>query len=207
MSTNKNLLNRCDWCLSSETYINYHDKEWGVPTISDKKQFEFLVLESAQAGLSWSTILNKRENYKNAYFDFDTLKISNLNNDDISILLENKGIIRNKLKIQSSINNAKQFIKIQKEFGSFSAYIWKFTNYKVIVNNWNNIKEIPSKTSLSEQISIDLKKRGFKFLGATIIYSHLQALGIVNDHINTCFRYHEIIESYSNFYQDLKNIL
>lgn len=179
---------RCPWCEKDELYIKYHDEEWGVPVYDDRVFFEFLVLESAQAGLNWLTILKKRENYRKAYFNFEIEKVSKFDNKKIDELMENNGIIRNRLKIESSINNAKKFLEIQKEFGSFSNYIWGFTNGKVIKNQWKDIKEIPASTELSDRIYKDMKKRGFKFLGSVTIYSFLQATGIVNDHIEKCFK-------------------
>ena len=187
-------LKRCDWCTGSELYMEYHDKEWGVPVFDDRKHFEFLVLESAQAGLSWITILKKRENYRKAYDGFDPKKVALYGDKKKSELLDNSGIIRNRLKIEASINNAKHFLEIQKEFGRFSDYIWSFTKGKPIKGKWKNLEDIPAKTELSDRISADLKKRGFKFLGSTIIYSHFQATGIVNDHITNCFRYKQLGE-------------
>lgn len=183
--------NRCEWCLSDPIYIRYHDEEWGIPVHNDKIHFEFLVLESAQAGLSWITILKRRDGYKKAYDEFDVEKISKYDRKKIEELLNNKDIIRNKKKIESSIANAKAFIGIQKEFDSFDNYIWSFTNGKPIINSYKNIEDIPAKTELSEKISKDLKKRGFSFLGPTIVYSYLQAVGIINDHVVDCFRYKE----------------
>ena len=183
---------RCEWCTGSEIMIKYHDSEWGEPVFDDKKQFEFLMLESAQAGLSWITILKKRENYRKAYDNFDPKKVAKYGEEKKLELLDNAGIIRNKLKIEASISNAQNFLKIQKEFGSFSDYIWGFTDGKPVVGKWKNIQEIPAKTELSDKISGDLKKRGFKFLGSVTVYSHLQATGIVNDHVVDCFRYKEL---------------
>ena len=185
-------MNRCDWCLSSELYMNYHDKEWGVPVFDDNIHFEFLVLESAQAGLSWITILKKRENYRMAYDNFDPNKVALYNEAKKDELLKNVGIVRNRLKIEASITNAQNFLKVQKEYESFSNYIWGFVNNKPIIGKWKNLNDIPPKTELSDTISKDMKKRGFKFLGSTIIYSHLQATGIVNDHLTDCFRYNEL---------------
>lgn len=185
-------MKRCDWCIGSELMMDYHDKEWGVPLFDDNKHFEYLILESAQAGLSWMTILKKRENYRKAYDNFDPKKIAKYDNEKKAQLLDNAGIVRNKLKIESSINNAQKFLEIQEEFGSFSNYIWGFTNNKPVVGKWKNSEEIPSKTELSDKISKDLKKRGFKFLGSVTVYSYLQAIGIVNDHLIDCFRYNEI---------------
>jgi DNA-3-methyladenine glycosylase I len=184
-------MKRCPWGTSDELYIRYHDEEWGVPVYDDRKQFEFLVLESAQAGLSWHTILKKRENYRKAYDGFDPFKVAQYDEQKVEQLMQNAGIIRNRRKIESSINNARLFLDIQKEFGSFCNFIWGFVGGKPLVNHWEDISEIPAKTELSDSISNDLKKRGFKFLGSTIIYSHLQATGIVNDHLKSCFRWLE----------------
>ena len=188
-------MKRCEWCTSSELYIKYHDTEWGVPVFDDQKHFEFMVLESAQAGLSWITILNKRENYRKAYDNFDPKKVARYTEAKKEKLLANAGIVRNRLKISASITNAQNFLEIQKEAGSFSNYIWSFVNNKPVIGKWKTLEDIPAKTDLSDRISLDLKKRGFKFLGSTIIYSHLQAAGIVNDHLTSCFRYKEIKES------------
>ena len=184
-------LNRCEWCEGSDLYRDYHDKEWGVPVFDDRKHFEFLVLESAQAGLSWITILKKRENYRRAYDGFDPQKIARYGEKKKASLLSDPGIVRNKLKIEASINNAKRFLEIQKEFGSFSDYIWGFTKGKQVVGRWKTLTEIPPKRDFSDLLSADMKKRGFKFLGGTIMYSHMQAAGIVNDHLIGCFRYKE----------------
>ena len=183
---------RCPWSLKDEIYIRYHDEEWGVPVFDDRKQFEFIVLESAQAGLSWHTVLLKRENYSKAYYDFDAEKVANFTEKDIERLLNNPGIIRNRMKIEASIANARAFLEVSKEFGSFSKYIWGFVGGKPIVNGWSFISEIPAETELSLQISKDMKKRGFRFFGTKIVYAHLQAVGIVNDHIKSCFRFKEI---------------
>lgn len=185
---------RCPWCEGDQLYIKYHDEEWGVPNHDDRKHFEFLVLESAQAGLSWITILRKREGYRSAYNNFNPVIVAGFDDKKVEELLRNEGIIRNRLKIEASINNAKRFIEIQKEFGSFDEYIWKFVDFKPIVNTWESISEIPAKTELSVAISKDLKKRGFKFLGPVIVYSHLQATGLINDHIVDCFRYRQVIK-------------
>lgn len=184
-------LKRCAWCLGDDLYTEYHDKEWGVPVYDDLKHFEFLVLESAQAGLSWITILRKRENYRKAYDGFDPEKVARYGEKKKASLLADAGIVRNRLKIEASINNAKRFLEVQKEFESFSNYIWSFTKGKQVVGKWKKLEEIPAQTELSNRVSADLKKRGFKFLGGTIIYSHLQATGIINDHITSCFRYKE----------------
>jgi DNA-3-methyladenine glycosylase I len=185
---------RCSWCGNDPLYVKYHDEEWGVPVHDEKKHFEFLVLESAQAGLSWKTVLVKRPNYFKAFDQFDPLKIAKYDSDKISALLLNEGIIRNRLKIMAAITNAQKFIEIQKEFGSFEKYIWGFVNNKPVINTFTKISEIPASTSLSDKISKDLIRRGFKFVGSTIIYAHLQATGIVNDHLTGCFRYKEILE-------------
>lgn len=184
-------MNRCPWCGNDALYIKYHDEEWGVPVHDDRKHFEFLVLESAQAGLSWITILRKRENYRAAYDNFDPVKVSKYDEDKINELMNNPGIIRNRRKIEASINNAKCFLKIQEEFGSFDNYIWGFVKGSPVKGCWENISEIPANSPLSDEVSKDLKKRGFKFLGSTIIYSHLQATGLINDHITSCFRNNE----------------
>jgi DNA-3-methyladenine glycosylase I len=185
-------MKRCEWCLGSELYREYHDTEWGVPVFDDRKHFEFLVLESAQAGLSWITILKKRENYRQAYDGFDPVKVARYSEAKKKKLLENAGIVRNRLKIEASITNARHFLEIQKEAGSFSAYIWSFTKGKQLTGQWKNLSELPAKTELSDRIAADLKKRGFRFLGSTILYAHLQATGIVNDHLTSCFRHKEV---------------
>jgi len=182
-------MNRCDWCGNDPLYVKYHDEEWGKPIHADRKHFEFLVLESAQAGLSWITVLRKRENYRKAYDDFDFNKVAKYDDEKVLELIQNEGIIRNKLKIVASINNAVMFIKIQEEFGSFDAYIWAFVNNSPIINHWDCIENVPATSELSNIVSKDLKKRGFKFLGSTITYAHLQATGIINDHIKNCFRF------------------
>ena len=178
---------RCGWCLSSDLYKEYHDKEWGIPVYDDTKLFEFLILETFQAGLSWITILNKRENFRKAFDDFNYQKIANYSEDKIQELLLDAGIIRNKLKVYSAVSNAQAFIKVQEEFGSFSKYIWGFVNGKPIDNNRKSLKEVPATTPLSDAISKDLKKRGFKFVGSTVVYAHMQATGMVNDHVEDCW--------------------
>lgn len=185
-------MERCPWPGNDPLYIKYHDEEWGVPVHDDRKQFEFLVLESAQAGLSWITILRKRENYRRAYEGFDPVKVAAFDEEKVEELLKNEGIIRNKRKIEASINNAKMFLKIVEEFGSFDKYIWSFAGFQPVINSWKDISEVPAATELSDAISKDLKKRGFKFLGSTIVYSHLQATGLINDHLISCFRYKEL---------------
>ncbi len=195
MENNINL-ERCPWCLKDEMYIKYHDEEWGVPVFEDRKQFEFIVLESAQAGLSWYTVLSRRERYREAYLGFDPEKVANFKEKDVEKLLNNPGIIRNRMKIEASVTNAKAFMEIGKEFGSFSKYIWSFVDGKPVINGYNSIYEIPAETELSLSISKDLKKRGFRFFGPKIVYAHLQAVGIVNDHIRSCFRYKELTETF-----------
>jgi len=185
-------MRRCDWCKGDELYIKYHDEEWGVPVHDDIKHFEFLILEGVQAGLSWLLVLKKRENYRKAYDNFDPVKVANFDKNKIEILMNNDGLIRNRRKIEASINNAIRFLEIKDDFGSFNDYIWDFVDNKPIINSWKNIFDIPSKTKLSDMISLDLKDRGFKFVGSTIIYSHMQAIGLVNDHIVDCFRYNQI---------------
>ena len=170
----------------------YHDTEWGVPLHDEQKLFEFLILEGMQAGLSWSTILNKRENFRRAFAEFDVEKVARFGKRDINRLLKDAGIIRNRLKIEAAINNAQRFIEVQNEFGSFDAYIWGFVDGKPIKNGFKSLKEIPAKTPLSDAISKDLKARGFKFVGSTIVYAHMQATGMVNDHTVDCFRYEEV---------------
>ena len=185
-------LKRCDWVNSDPLYIEYHDQEWGVPVKDDKTLFEFLILETFQAGLSWVTVLKKRENFREAFDHFDYKKIAKYDECKFQELIENKGIIRNKLKIKAAISNAQAFMDIQKEFGSFSTYIWSFTNDRIIQNNFVNSKQVPATTELSDTISKDLKKRNFKFVGSTVIYAHMQATGMVNDHTKDCFRHHDL---------------
>ena len=180
--------NRCPWTSDDKLMIKYHDKEWGVPLHNDRKLFEFLILEGFQAGLSWKTILYKRENFRKAFDSFDYNKIAKYDKRKINSLLKDAGIIRNKLKIKGAIANAKAFIQVRKEFGTFNKYIWGFVNGKPIQNNFKSSTEIPVKTKLSDLISDDLKKRGFKFVGSTIVYAHMQATGMVNDHVTSCFR-------------------
>ena len=178
---------RCGWCLSSDLYKRYHDEEWGVPVYDDQKLFEFLILETFQAGLSWITILNKRENFRNAFDNFDYKKIAAYSEDKIHELLLDAGIIRNKLKVYSAVSNAQAFIKVQKEFGSFAKYFWDFVDGKPIDNQRKSLKEVQATTPLSDTISKDLKKRGFKFVGSTVVYAHMQATGMVNDHVEDCW--------------------
>ena len=183
---------RCTWPGEDPLYIRYHDREWGIPIHSDRKLFEFLILEGAQAGLSWITVLKKRPAYRKAFDNFDFNKVARYKERKIKQLLNNPGIIRNKLKIRSAISNAKAFIEVRKEFGTFNKYIWQFVDGKPIQNCFNDMKDIPATTELSDQISKDLKKRGFNFVGSTIVYAHMQATGMVNDHTMDCFRYREI---------------
>lgn len=180
---------RCPWSTNDPLYIKYHDEEWGDPVHDDRKLFEMLILEGAQAGLSWITILRKRENYRLAFDNFDAKKISRYDKKKISQFLKNEGIVRNRLKIDATIQNAKCFLEVQKEFGSFNKYIWQFTGGKPIKNNFKTLKEIPPKTIISDTMSKDLKKRGFKFTGSTICYAFMQAVGMVNDHVIDCFRH------------------
>ncbi len=185
-----NELQRCPWSGTDPLYVQYHDEEWGVPVHDDKKMFEFLILESAQAGLSWITILKRREGYRKAFANFEAEKVALFKDEDVERLMQDVGIIRNKAKIVAAINNAKIFLQIQREHGSFCNYIWSYLpNSKPIKNQFKSQKEVPANTPLSDKISKDLKKRGFKFFGTTICYAHLQAVGMVNDHIISCFRH------------------
>lgn len=183
---------RCGWCIGDPLYEQYHDEEWGVPVFNDDKLFELLILETFQAGLSWITILRKRENFRKALDGFDYKKIAGYGDKKIGELLQDEGIIRNRLKIHATVTNARAFIQTQKEVGSFSSYIWGFTDGKPVKNNITNYRKAPANTPLSDQISKDLKKRGFKFVGSTVVYAHMQATGMVNDHEVSCFRYHEV---------------
>jgi DNA-3-methyladenine glycosylase I len=178
---------RCAWCEKDELYRNYHDNEWGKPVYDDETIFEFLILETFQAGLSWYTVLAKRENFRKAFDHFDWNKIANYSEDKMAELAEDTGIIRNKLKIKATVTNAKAFIKTQEEFGSFSKYIWGFVEGKPIDNQPQTLKDVPATTPISDALSKDLKKRGFKFVGSTVVYAHMQATGMVNDHIMECF--------------------
>jgi DNA-3-methyladenine glycosylase I len=180
--------NRCNWCVGIDLYEKYHDEEWGVPVYDDQKLFEFLLLETFQAGLSWITILKKRENFRVAFDHFDYLKVALYTEDKIQELMQNAGIIRNQLKIRAAVTNANSFIKIQEEFGSFSNYIWAFTDNKTIVNRPSSLKEVPATSDVSDKISKDLKKRGFKFVGSTVVYAHMQATGMVDDHVTYCWK-------------------
>lgn len=184
--------NRCTWCLGNPLYEAYHDEEWGVPVYDDATIFEFLILETFQAGLSWITVLRKRENFRKAFDNFDYKTIANYNQNKIDELLKDVGIIRNKLKVNATISNAQAFMKVQDEFGSFSKYIWGFVDGKPIKNECKTMQDVPATTAISDTLSKDLKKRGFKFVGPTVVYAHMQATGMVNDHVKDCFRYHEV---------------
>jgi DNA-3-methyladenine glycosylase I len=183
---------RCQWCLGFDDYVKYHDTEWGVPAYSDDVHFEFLVLESAQAGLSWATILKKREGYRKAFANFDYRVVAEYPESRVQELMQNAGIIRNALKIKAAINNAERFMEVQQEFDSFSDYIWRFVDGKPIQNHYQSTSEVPATTEASDKLAKDLKKRGFKFLGSTTIYAHMQATGLVNDHMPHCFRHKEV---------------
>jgi len=183
---------RCGWCLGSPLYIRYHDEEWGVPEHDDRRLFEFLTLEGAQAGLSWSTILNKREGYRKAFAGFDPVKVARFGPRDVARLMQDAGIVRNRLKITSTIGNARAFLRVQKEFGSFAAYIWQFVGGRPMVNHWKTLKQVPATSKESDALSRDLKSRGFRFVGSTICYAHMQATGMINDHLTVCFRHAEV---------------
>lgn len=183
---------RCAWVGSDPLYVQYHDQEWGVPVYDDQKLFEFLILEGAQAGLSWLTILKRREGYRQAFANFDPQKVAKFSEKDIANLLNNPAVIRNKLKIRSAVNNAQKFLQIQKEFGSFSNYQWQFVDNKPVQNKWAKNEQVPAVTKQAENFSKDLKRRGFNFVGPTIIYAHMQAVGMVNDHTIDCFRYGQV---------------
>lgn len=185
-------VNRCPWCLGFPEYITYHDTEWGLPVHDDRIHFEFLVLESAQAGLSWATILKKREGYRKAFADFDYRVVADFPESYVQELLQDPGIIRNALKIRAAITNARRFMEVQQEFGSFSSYIWRFVGGQPIQNAPKTMKEVKATTPESDLLAKDLKKRGFKFLGSTTLYAHMQATGLVNDHLDTCFRKNEV---------------
>jgi DNA-3-methyladenine glycosylase I len=180
---------RCQWCLKFEQYIQYHDEEWGVPVHDDRKHFEFLTLEGAQAGLSWATVLKKRDGYRKAFAEFDPSKVSKFTTIRVEKILQDPGIIRNRLKVNSVVNNAKRFLEVQKQEGSFDNYIWSFVGGKPIQNKRKTLKEIPPTTKESDALSNDLIKRGFKFVGSTVVYAHMQACGLVNDHLVDCWRY------------------
>lgn len=192
-------MKRCDWVENTfDEYILYHDKEWGIPVHDDNIHFEFLTLEGAQAGLSWAMVLKKRANYRKAFAGFDPIKVAGYNESKIQQLLRDPGIIRNQLKVRSTVTNAKAFLKIQEEFGSFDQYIWSFVGGEPMVNGWSKMSEIPATSKESDALSNDLKKRGFKFVGSTIIYAHMQACGLVNDHTTDCFRYKELTSNTVN---------
>ena len=183
---------RCSWCGDDPLHVAYHDEEWGVPVFDDRTLFEFLILEGAQAGLSWSTILNKREGYRRAFDGFDPAIVARYDGPKISALLSDPGIVRNQLKIGAAVTNAQAFLRVQEEWGRFSVYIWSFVEGRPVQNTWRSLSEIPSTTPLAETISKDLKARGFRFVGPTIVYAHMQATGMVNDHLVGCFRHREV---------------
>ena len=180
---------RCTWAGDDPLYVAYHDDEWGVPVNDDQRLFEFLILEGAQAGLSWRTILNKRENYRKAFSNFKPSTVARYDAARIARLLENPGIVRNRLKVQSAVGNAKAFLRVQREFGTFADYLWDWVDGKPVQNHWKRNADVPASTPLSDRLSKDLKKRGFKFVGTTICYAYLQAVGVVNDHLTSCFRH------------------
>lgn len=191
------MVKRCDWCGTDPLYVKYHDEEWGVPVHDDRKHYEFLVLEGAQAGLSWITILKRREGYRSAFDNFDPEEVARYNENKIQKLLQDEGIIRNRQKVRSAVNNARRFLDVQNEFGSFDRYIWSFVDGKPSINRFKTMADIPAETPLSVELSKDLKKRGFSFVGPTIMYAHMQAIGMVNDHIVDCFRYRELVDAYA----------
>jgi len=183
---------RCRWCGEDPLYVKYHDEEWGVPLHDDRTHFEFIILDGAQAGLSWITVLRKRENYRRAFDNFDPVKVARYDRKKINALLKDAGIIRNRLKIESAVSNARAFLDVQKEFGSFDKYIWQFVGGKPKKNRFRHLKELPARTAQSDAMSKDLKKRGFRFVGSTICYAYMQAAGMVNDHSVNCFRYRQV---------------
>lgn len=183
---------RCPWCLGFDQYIRYHDEEWGVPVHDDRKHFEFLILEGAQAGLSWATILKKREGYRKVFANFDPAKVAKFTEKKLEKILQDPGIVRNRLKVYAAVNNAKQFIKVQQEFGSFDRYIWQFVGGKPIVNKHKTLRDVKATTPESDALSKDLLKRGFKFVGSTVMHAHMQACGLVNDHIVDCWRHGQV---------------
>lgn len=185
-------LTRCGWCGDDELYVGYHDREWGVPLHDDRGLFEFLVLEGAQAGLSWLTVLRKREGYRRAFAGFDAARVARFTERDVERLMADAGIVRNRLKITSAVSNARAFLEVQEAFGSFDAYIWRFVDGRPILNRWKTLKELPAQTPLSRTISKDLLQRGFRFVGPTTVYAHMQATGMVNDHLVSCFRHREL---------------
>jgi DNA-3-methyladenine glycosylase I len=188
------MIKRCSWCRSDPLYIAYHDEDWGVPVFDNHQLFEMLILEGAQAGLSWLTILKKRENYRRAFHGFDASQIAGYDQKEIDRLMQDAGIVRNRLKIEATIKNARGFLQLCEEFNSFANYLWRFVDGKPLINAWQNHSAIPANTQISDQLSIDLKKRGFNFVGSTICYSFMQSIGMVNDHTTDCFRYQQINE-------------
>lgn len=187
-------MERCPWAGNDPAYIQYHDEEWGVPVHDDRKLFEFIILEGAQAGLSWLTILKRRQGYRKAFDDFDVQTVASYSREKINRLLQDPGIIRNKLKVNAAVTNAQAFLKIQEEFGSFDAYSWRFVDGRQKVNSFKTLQDVPATSRESDAFSKDLKQRGFKFVGSTIIYAHMQAVGMVNDHLVSCFRYREVMD-------------
>jgi DNA-3-methyladenine glycosylase I len=183
---------RCDWCGDDPLYVRYHDEEWGVPVHDDRTLFEFLVLEGAQAGLSWRTILHRREHYRRAFADFDPAQVARFDQNRIEALLRDPGIVRNRAKVESAVGNARAFLDLQEEFGSFAAFQWRFVDGTPIVNRWKTMQEVPATTKISEAFSKELRKRGFRFVGPTIVYAHMQAVGMVNDHLISCFRHAQL---------------
>lgn len=189
---------RCPWCLKFDQYIEYHDNEWGIPVHNDRVHFEFLILEGAQAGLSWSTILKKREGYQKAFAGFDPQKVARFTDARIEKILLDPRIVRNRLKVSSAVNNAKRFLEVQKEFGAFDRYIWSFVDGKPIINKWKSLREVPATSKESDALSRDLIRRGFKFVGSTVIYAHMQACGLINDHLVSCWRYKRFKDNQGN---------
>ena len=183
---------RCQWCMKDDLYISYHDEEWGVPLHDDQLLFEFLILETMQAGLSWHTVLKKRENFREAYCRFDVEQVARFTDNDTMRLMADAGIIRNQQKITASIANARAFLRVQEKYGSFDSYIWGFVDGSPVINAFSDLRDLPARTALSDVISKDLKQRGFAFVGSTVVYAHMQATGMVNDHLVSCFRYHEV---------------
>ena len=187
-------MNRCPWCGTDPLYVKYHDEEWGVPVQDDNRHFEFLVLESMQAGLSWYIVLKKRENFRKAFAGFKPEQVAVFDHLKIESLVQDAGIIRNRAKIMAAVNNAGRFLEVQEEFGSFNEYIWGFVGHQPIINHWNELSQIPVSTPLSYQVSKDMKQRGFKFLGTTVMYAHMQAIGMINDHLTGCVRWKQVQE-------------
>jgi len=186
---------RCDWCHGHDLYEAYHDTEWGVPARDDRTQFEFLTLEAAQAGLSWLTVLKKREGYRRLFADFDPQQVARFDRQRIESMLLDPSIIRNRLKVEAAVSNAARFLEVQAEFGSFAHYLWGFVDHRPVINAWTSLSQLPASTPLSDRISKDLKRRGFRFVGSTIIYAHLQATGLVMDHLTSCHRYATLAQS------------